>query len=101
MGIGVEKSGSATGEDGKETCIGQDACDSVAVITLNLDSSFFHGASGTTGPLHCFRQPLFLRLAGTDKSCDNRDRLPTPVRGRPNDIHPPTVSFWCGWCPIG
>ena len=100
-GRGVGKSGSATGEDGTEACIGQDACDSVAVITLNLDSSFFHGASGTTGLLHFFRQPLFLRLADTDKSCDYRHRLPTPVRGRTNDIHPPTGSFWCSWCPIG
>ena len=73
--------GSAAGEDGTEARIAQDACDSVAVITLNLDPSFFHGASGTASPLHFFRQPLSLGLTDTDKSGDNRHRLPTPVCG--------------------
>ena len=96
----VGESGSATGEDGTESRFGQDARDSVTVLALNLDPSFLHGASGTTSLLHFFRQPLLLWLTDTDKSCDNCHRLPTPVRGRTNDIHPPTISFWCGWCLI-
>ncbi len=47
-----------------------------------------------SGLLHFFGPPLFLRLADAEKSCGNRHRLPTPVRGRTNDIHPPTGSFW-------
>ena len=78
--------------------MGQDARDSVAVIALNLDPSFFYGASGTTSLLHFFRQPFFLGLTDTDKSSDNRHRLPTAVRGRTDNIHPPTVSFRCGSC---
>src|SRR5688572_29711655 len=88
--------GLATGEDGTETRVGQDACDSVSVITLNLDQSFFYGASSTTSLLHFLRQPLFLGLTDPDKSCDYCHYLPSPVRSRTTDIHPPTISFCCG-----
>ena len=93
---GGRKSGSATGEDRTEACVGQDACDSITVISLNLDPSFLHGASGATCLLHFFRQPLFLCLTDTNESCDNCHRLPAPVRGRTNDVYPSTISFWCG-----
>ena len=93
-----EKSGSATGEDGTESRVRQDARDSVTVLAVNLDPPFLHGASGPTSLLHFFRQPLLLRLTDTDKSCDNGHRLPPAVRGRTNDIHAPTIAVLSGWC---
>ena len=51
----VLMSASATGEDGTESRFTQDARDSVTVIALNLDPSFFEGTSGTTSSLHFFR----------------------------------------------
>src|SRR5688572_22124590 len=95
--LGRGGSGLATREDGAEARVGQDACDSVTVITLNLDPSFFDGASSTTSLLHVFRQPLFLGLTDADKSCDDCHCLPSPVRGRTKDIHPAAISFWFGW----
>jgi hypothetical protein len=66
------------------------------VITLNLDPSFYYGASSTTSLLHFLRQPLFLGLTDPDKSCDNCHGLPSPVGGRTKDIHPLAISFWWG-----
>ncbi len=98
---GVGENGSATGEDGTEARVGQDARDGVTMITLNLDPSLFHGPSRATRLLHFFGQSLFLGLADSDKSCDNRHGLPAPMRGRTQDIHSPTMSLRCGCWLIG
>src|SRR5687767_2068882 len=86
----------ATGEDRTKARVSQDAGDSVTVITLNLDPSLFDGATSTTSLLHFLRQPLFLGLTDTDKSCDDRHCLSSPVRGRAKDIHPAAISFGFG-----
>ena len=95
------ESGSAPGEDGTEACVGQDARDGVTVITLNLDPSFFHGASRATRLLHFFRQSLFFGLTDSDKSCDDGYGLTAPMRSRTKNIHSSSLAFWCACRRIG
>src|SRR5690348_7940790 len=81
----------AAREHRSKVCLGQDACDFRAFVTLNLDLAVLHRAAGAAGALHRFGQLLLFRQSDADKAFHHRHRLAAASGRLPDNIHAPAV----------
>ena len=87
-------SGLSAGKHRPKTGVGQNAGDFHTLVTLNLDLSSLHRASGSTCLLDFCGESLFLSQTHAEKPTDDRHGLAAAVRGLAFDIHSPTVFLW-------
>jgi len=93
-----QRSHSASGEDWPKTGLAQDAGDLRALIALNLNPAFFHGAPRAAGLLHRFGQAFLLRQTDADEPRDDGDGFAAAMRRLPQDVHPAPIFPRCRRC---
>jgi hypothetical protein len=89
---------SASGKYRAKTGFSEDAGDFCALISLNLNSSFFDGAARAASLLHRFAELLFLRQTDADEPRHDSHRLAATMGGLPQDVDPAPVLLRCGNC---
>lgn len=70
-----------------EARLGEDACDVIAFVALNLDLAVFHRATDAAGLLHLIGELFLLGQSNADEALHHRHHLAVAMGGRAENVH--------------